>query len=182
LSAPTASAGAAVGSRQCLAGTTGAFTYVIGAPEPGHTIEDGKAGVMVTCFVDASIDGTSEDISLMASGIDQNGAKPVSVSLSAAVPLDGNGAAVSEPAPATLTFFSPDTGHLSTLEPFPSCTLGPATVLKRGAMLADVDCALIGSVDDVTNGCRVHGTIAIEYCQTNAATDPSPSGSPLPSP
>jgi hypothetical protein len=39
---------------------------------------------------------------------------------------------------------------------------------KAGAILTDIDCPLIGATDDATSGCSVRGTIAFEYCKTDA--------------
>jgi len=39
--------------------------------------------------------------------------------------------------------------------------------LKSGAMLADFTCKLLVSPDDPTVGCTAHGTLGVEYCQTD---------------
>jgi hypothetical protein len=154
LSAPTL---ADVGSRNCNAGTVGGFEYVIGQPDPGKTIEDGTNGVNVSCTIkadgnfDASIKGT-----------DKNGKQPVSFSFTGVMKDKTNPASNS----SAMTFFSPDTSHLYTLADFPACTVGPVVTYKPGAMLTDIDCPIIGASDDSTSGCKVHGTIAFEYCKT----------------
>jgi hypothetical protein len=147
-----------IGSRRCNAGTSGGWTYVIGQPDPGKTIEDGTHDTHVTCLVKA--DG---NFSATLSGYDSNSGKPVSFSFSGDV-KDKSTPASNE---SSMTFLSPDTGRLNTLTPtFPTCTVGPVVVYKKGAMLTDIDCKLIGSSDDSTSGCQVHGTIAFEYCKT----------------
>lgn len=143
--------------RGCNAGTNGAFTYMIGQPDPGKTIEDGTKGVHVSCTIkadgafDASIKGT-----------DSNGKKPVSFSFTGTVKDKATPASN----PSTMSFFSPDTSGLYTLDGFPACTVGPVVTYKAGAMLTDIDCPLIGSPQDSVSGCKVHGTIAFEYCKT----------------
>ena len=44
--------------------------------------------------------------------------------------------------------------------------LGARLTARVRAILTDIDCPLIGSTDDTTSGCKVHGTIAFEYCKT----------------
>jgi hypothetical protein len=158
LSPPSAASVPGLGGRSCNAGTTGAFVYAIGTPVPGGTIEDGTLGATVSCSVAAN-----GQFNLTGSGVDQNGDKPVSFSFVGAV------VSMTDPSQNTgsMSFFSPDTGHLQTLASFPSCTFGPVTVVKLGAVLMDVNCPLIGAVDDTTSGCGVHGTIAFEYCKTS---------------
>jgi hypothetical protein len=147
------------GGRSCDAGTTGAFTYQIGEPRPGHTVESGKDGVAVECAVELDSGGNAA-LNATVSGADANGHKPMSLTVTSAL------AAGEEMPAAELTFISPDTAALTTLADHPSCTLGPIAVLKSGAVLADFHCPLIGSVDDVASGCRADGTIAFEYCAT----------------
>ncbi len=161
LKPPSAASVPGLGGRTCNAGTSGAFTYAIGSPAPGKTIENGTLGVMVSCSVTAD-----REFNLRGGGMDANGAQPLSFSFTGTV---GSTTDPSQNA-AAMTFFSPDTGHLSTLASFPSCTFGPVTVIKAGAILTDFDCPLIGAADDLTSGCAVHGTIAFEYCQTSLPT------------
>jgi len=70
-----------------------------------------------------------------------------------------------------MQFASPDTGPLHTSSPFPSCTFGPVTTLKKGAILTDIDCPIIIASDDTAGGCKVHGTVAFEYCKTGEEED-----------
>lgn len=146
-----------LGSRSCTAGTVSSFTYQVGAPTPGQTIEDGKSNVTVNCTVRAN--GT---FTVTGKGVDKHRGIPVSVTVNGAVKDKSTPASN----PATMTFFSSDTSQLVTLDGFPGCTVGPVTTLKKGAILTDVDCPLIGGPDDTTSGCAVHGTIAFEYCKT----------------
>jgi hypothetical protein len=161
LKPPSAASVPGLGGRTCNAGTSGAFTYAIGTPAPGQTIEDGTLGVMVSCSVTAD-----REFNLMGSGVDANGEHPLSFTFTGTVSSTTD---ASQNA-AAMTFFSPDTGHLSTLASFPTCTFGPVTVIKPGAILTDLDCPLIGAPDDSTSGCAVHGTIAFEYCKTSLPT------------
>jgi hypothetical protein len=98
------------------------------------------------------------------SGTDDNSNKPISFSFTGTV-VDKNDPSKNS---GTMTFFSPDTLALATLDAFPRCTVGPVVTLKVGAILADIDCPLIAASDDTTSGCSVHGTIAFEYCKTGA--------------
>jgi hypothetical protein len=148
--------------RGCNAGTSGAFTYVIGQPNPGKTIEDGTHGVTVACTIKAN-----GDFDASIKGVDGNGKKPVSFSFTGSVKDQATPASNT----SAMTFFSPDTGHMNTLADFPPCTIGPVVTYKAGAMLTDVDCPLIGVTDDSVSGCKVHGTIAFEYCKTGEEQD-----------
>jgi hypothetical protein len=151
----------AVGSRSCHAGTSGGFTYVIGAPNPDRTIEDGTNGVGIECVV-------RENGSFTATGhgTDTNGKKPISFSFSGSIKDKAN-AAVNL---GGMSFFSPDTLAMVS-SGFADCTFGPVLTLKKGAILTDVDCPMIASSDDTTSGCSVEGTIAFEYCKTGEEED-----------
>ena len=148
--------------RGCNAGTSGAFTYIIGQPNPGKTIEDGTHGVNVSCTIRAN---GSFDASIK--GTDDNGKKPVSFSFTGTIKDQATPASNM----SAMTFWSPDTGHLNTLSEFPTCTVGPVITYKPGAMLTDIDCPIIGVTDDSVSGCKVHGTIAFEYCKTGEEED-----------
>src|SRR5689334_22871305 len=67
-------------TRSCNAGTNSAFTYKIGDPNPGGTIEDGKQNVKVECLVKA--DGS---FNARIGGTDMNGGKPASFSFTGAI-------------------------------------------------------------------------------------------------
>jgi hypothetical protein len=153
------------GSRACHAGTTSGFTYVLGAPNPGRTIEDGKNGVTVSCLVRG--DG---GFSMSGSGTDANGKKPISFSFSGSI-KDKTAPANNTVNTGQMTFFSPDTLAMGSLAGTPNCSYGPVQTLKKGAILTDVDCPIIGAIDDTTSGCKVHGTIAFEYCKTGEEED-----------
>jgi hypothetical protein len=100
-------------------------------------------------------------VSITLSGTDDNGKKPVSVTLVGTVALAGA-------SPMTLDFYSPDTSDLSTLEGFPSCTVDEVLVLKPGAMLASISCPMIAPEDGTTtSGCEARATIAVEYCESS---------------
>jgi len=144
-------------TRSCYAGTSGAFTYRIGQPVAGQTIENGKQGVAVECLVRA--DGS---FNATISGADENGHKPASFSFTGKI-ADKNQTASNI---GQMTSISPDTGPMANLTGGPNCTFGPVVTLKKGALLTDVDCPLIGVSDDISSGCSVHGTIAFEYCKT----------------
>jgi len=159
------------GGRTCHAGTTSGFTYALGAPTPDRTIEDGKEGVSVSCLVRA--DG---GFSTSGSGMDANGRKPISFSFSGSIE-DRSAQANNTVNMGQMTFFSPDTLAMgSSLSGSPGCSYGPVQTLKAGAMLTDIDCPLIGAIDDTTSGCKVHGTIAFEYCETDSTENPLPPG------
>jgi hypothetical protein len=143
-----------IGSRSCPAGDSGAFTYMLGMPAPNQTIEDGALGTTVDCtvtggIVDAHLAGynTTTKIRLEFS-------------------ISGTPSKTSDSGVGDITFFSPETLTLSPLPDFPGCKLGPASVLKDGAVLTDFECPLLGAVDDTTSGCKAVGTVAFEYCKT----------------
>jgi hypothetical protein len=156
-----------LGSRECYAGISSTFTYALGTPIPGGTIvgcdvDDFMCtGTVVECLVHG--DGT---FSGSGSGTDANGKKPMSFS------FDGRIVDKLNPVSNTgyMTFFSPDTLEMTVLDGYPRCSFGPVTTFKAGAILTDIDCPLIGSADDTTSGCSVKGTIAFEYCETDADT------------
>lgn len=146
-----------LGSRSCTAGTSSAFTYEVGSPNPGGTIENGKNDVTVDCIVRAN-----KTFTVNGSGNDKNRGIPVNVKINGSVKDEMNYAANQ----ASMAFFSSDTLQLVTLDGFPECTVGPITTLKKGAILADIDCPLIGGAEETSSGCEVHGTFAFEYCKT----------------
>lgn len=151
-----------IGSRSCAAGATGAATFIIGQPAANKTIENGKGGVTVDCTVrgDGSFTAT-------AAGNDGYTKKRISMSMSGRI-VDPNAKTANI---GVLQFASPDTGPLHTSNPFPGCTFGPVTTLKKGAILTDIDCPIIIASDDTAGGCKVHGTVAFEYCKTGEEED-----------
>jgi hypothetical protein len=75
----------------------------------------------------------------------------------------------------SLAFFDSGAGNMAT-PTSPLCTLGiPAgqqgITKEPGALFATLTCPLIISVDGPGDGCRVSGTIAIEYCKTGEEDD-----------
>lgn len=145
-------------SRTCNAGTLGSFTYQIGKPDSGGTIEDGQQHTSVSCLVTAS-----GSFSGSISGNDENAGKPAAFSFAGTIADRNNQAANT----GLMTSTSPDTGPMTSAIG-PGCTFNiPANgTLKKGAILADINCPLIGPTDDVASGCSVTGTIAFEYCKT----------------
>lgn len=144
------------GGRGCNAGTSGAFTYEIGGPGLSTLVPNGYDDVSVSCTLRADVSGGLA-INGSISGTDQNGRKPIAFSVTGAVGSDGS-------TTASIAWFSPDTGPMSTLSALPGCTLVNVTRLNSDGLLADVDCPLIGPPDDTTSGCRVHGTFAFVGC------------------
>ncbi|HEV8551561.1 MAG TPA: hypothetical protein VGQ57_21080 [Polyangiaceae bacterium] len=147
-------------NRTCSAGSTGAFTYAIGQPAPGKTISNGQQEVGVRCAVIPEADG-SVTVSAAVNGPDTNLGEMIELEVSGTVDPDPSHASLSH-----VTFFAPETLRLEVIDDFPLCDLGPFTVLKPGALLADFHCALLGTTDDTSNGCRAAGTLALEYCST----------------
>jgi len=144
-------------TRSCNAGTVGAYTYQIGQPDPGKTIENGHDGVTVSCLVKG--DGTFNG---QIAGADERG-RPASFSFTGQIVDQMNAKANT----GSMTSTSPDTGPMtSQVAGFPTCTFGPVTTLKKGAILTDITCPLVGPIDDASSGCAVSGTIAFEYCKT----------------
>jgi hypothetical protein len=163
LSISLAPPGADFLGRTCHAGASGGFTYAIGRTAPPQTIEDGQDGVVLSCAVLGPVGGPF-DVSITLSGTDENAKKPVSVTLAGTVaPASTSGTST-----MTLGFYSPDTSNLSTLDGFPACVVAEILVLKPGAMLASISCPLIAPDDDTTtSGCKVYGSIAVEYCESS---------------
>jgi hypothetical protein len=141
--------------RSCPVGGTGAFTYAIGMPKPLGTVSNGTQGVGVFCRVTGS-GAVSADLS----GPDATSRQKIQFTVTSAI------TDVREPTPADVSFYAPDTLNLVVLDGFPACTLDPITILKAGAILADVTCPLLGSVTDSSMACRAEGTLAFEYCST----------------
>lgn len=141
--------------RSCPAGGTGARTYRLGMPKPLGTISSGTDGVAVSCSV------TEEGAAAATmSGPDTNDMQALDFTVISYID-DAR-----RPTAAKIKFFTADTSELEVLEGFPDCTLDPITVLKAGAILADVTCPLLGSVADSSVACRAEGTFAFEYCST----------------
>jgi hypothetical protein len=153
-------AGTTVGGTRnnCTAGTSGSFTYSIGDPTPHKTVEDGTDGVSVSCTV--KDDGT---FSASIGGKDPNINSNINFTFTGTVNQNDEKTPASNP--STMTFYSPQTLHINTLDGYPACTLSNISVYKAGAMLADIDCPIIGDSEGST-GCKVHGTMAFEYCLT----------------
>lgn len=141
--------------RTCNVGADG-VVYTIGAPAPGGTVPDGTDGVAVSCSVAVGADGSSMDVVAAVGGPDTATGEAIAFSVESTMIQSRDSA------PAFITFTSDTRGQLS---PVSSCTLGPFATLKSGAMLADFTCKL-GSADDASVGCKAHGTIGVEYCQT----------------
>jgi hypothetical protein len=157
LAPPLASEVSNLGTRVgCNAGTVGTFTYAIGDPSQAQTIEDGFQGVNVSCQVIPAESGAN-DVQVAIGGTEMHEQRPVSVSVSSHVSM-------TQPVSASLTFFSPDTLHLTTLVGFPSCTLGPTLTVGDGAFHADISCPLIGDPADDSSGCRAQGTFVVTDC------------------
>ena len=146
-----------IGSRSCPAGASGASTYIIGQPAANKTVENGKGGVTVECTVRG--DGS---FSAEASGYDGYTKQRLSMNVSGRIADKTLKVAGSGP----FQFYTPQTLALHTGNGFPECTFGPVTTLKKGAILTDIDCPIIIASDDSTSGCKVHGTVAFEYCKT----------------
>ncbi|HSU39766.1 MAG TPA: hypothetical protein VLJ38_09360, partial [Polyangiaceae bacterium] len=141
----------------CDAGTTGAFSYVIGSP-PVRVVASGYADVVAACTLRQDAGGALH-IDGSVAGTDANSRLPISVTITSDVAADGSTV-------ATLDFRSPDTGELSTLAQFPGCTLGYVERPASGAVVAYIDCPIIASPTDPTIGCNVHGSFAFVNCNT----------------
>jgi hypothetical protein len=146
------------GNLSCIAGPVGGFTYAIGDPERGRTEGNGTNGLLVVCTI-ADSDADGFDLEGTVTGTDENGYHPFSFSISSIVSPTQSSSAV-------VTFSSGYTGPLARLDDAPECALGPPSFLRSGEILTDIDCPLLTSPDGTTNGCRLHGTIAFEYCET----------------
>src|SRR5262249_52408007 len=128
----------------------------IGQPLPNKTIEDGTRGVTVTCTVRGD-----HTFQAQAAGPDGNTKEKLSMNVSGKI-TDANSATVNI---GQLTFYTPNTQALHTSGDH-TCTLGPVTILKKGAILTEIKCPMLIATDDSTSGCRAQGTIAFEYCKT----------------
>lgn len=153
LSPPQALPTVDINGRSCTAGGTGEQTYTIGAPAPNRTLENGTDGATVNCTVRA--DGS---FTLEAAGVDSTTKQRLALNFA--------GSAESQTASTgSIQFYSPDTGALYTTSPYPDCTVGPATIVKTGALLTDFSCPIIVA-EDPSSGCAAKGTLAVEYCRT----------------
>jgi hypothetical protein len=150
-----------LGTRSCIVASTGYIMYAIGVPAPGGTVPDGTGDVQVSCTVGLNSDGATMSVYANVSGSDANYMEPISLEVTSPTIHSR------DPAPAVISFGSSDNGQLVPLDGLPGCTLGPFGTLKNGAMLADFTCPLLGSPDDASVGCRVNGTLGVEYCQTS---------------
>lgn len=142
-----------ISGRSCTAGGVGTSTYTIGKPAANGTIENGTDGVMVDCTVRA--DGS---FALEAAGSDTETKQRLSLSVTGTAERSATSS-------GSLQVYTPDTLALGTGSPFPDCTLGPATIVKLGALLTDFSCPIVVG-DDPSAGCAAKGTIAVEYCKT----------------
>lgn len=151
-----------LGARTCNVPEAG-HVYTIGTPAPGGTVPDGTDDVHVSCAIGLNVDGMTMNVYADVSGADTTTVVPI------ALEVESPSIKSRDPAPAAVSFDAPENGHLVPLDPdsdFPPCLLGPFATLKDGAMLADFTCPLLGSPDDDTIGCRAHGTLGVEYCET----------------
>jgi hypothetical protein len=147
-----------LGSKSCPAGA-GQATYIIGQPAANKTIENGKGGVKVTCQVRG--DGT---FSAAAAGFDGYTQQRISMNISGRITDRASQTAAGE---GVMQFYTPDTNALHTnTQKFPGCSFGPVTTLKKGAILTDIMCPILITDDNPSDGCKVKGTIAFEYCTT----------------
>jgi hypothetical protein len=160
-----------VGTRTaCTAGTTGTYTYFLGASPQGATgearvrsglLESGQ-DLTVDCSVVARAAG-GYAVAATMSGVDANSRR-------VAVLFTLEGVVTADAAPSdnvgTVEVYTPDTTSLSPLPDLPTCVLGPVYVAKAGALLADFNCPLLGDESDTVKGCQATGTIAIERCLT----------------
>jgi hypothetical protein len=161
-----------IGTRtSCTAGTTGTYTYFLGASPEGLTaqarvvsglLESGQ-GLTVDCTVMPRAEG-GYAVAATLSGVDAN-SRGVAVS----VTLEGVVTAGAPPPDnvSTVAVYTPDTTSLRTLPDLPACTLGPVYVAMEGALLTEFNCPVHGDSSDVVKGCQATGTIAIERCLTD---------------
>lgn len=146
-------------TRNCNAGLSG-MTYSIGQPAPGYTVPNGTGGVSVSCTVGLGSDGASMSVYANVLGPDATTGELITLFVtSGMIPSR-------DPAPASVTFFL-GTNQFTPVDGYASCMLGPFATLKTGAMLADLTCPMLGSTQDNTLGCALHGTLAVEYCSTS---------------
>lgn len=151
-----------ISGRSCTAEGSGSATYSIGQPSPNKTIENGKGGVTVDCTVRA--DGS---FSAEAAGLETITKQRLSLNVSGRIT---NAAAQKDAGTGAFQFYTPGTGALYTTSPYPDCTFGPVTTLKKGAILADINCPIIIG-ENPQDGCKAKGTIAFEYCKTGEEED-----------
>jgi hypothetical protein len=149
--------------RTCKVKPNGARSYQIGQPDGAHTVENGKNNVKVSCTVrenptvQLTVEAQNQAVGLP--GVFSYTLDAQVVSLTDATQNTG-----------TLAFFDADAGNMAT-PTTPKCTLGPpngqSQITKEpGALFTSLNCPLITAADSLGDGCRVTGTIAIEYCRT----------------
>lgn len=155
-----------IGARtSCAAGTTGTYTYLLGAASQGLTAQDrvrsgmlkNGSGIAVSCFV--SDDGEDIHISASIAGKDANSRHvPASLELSGAIPSEvgwgalGNG-----------TVSSDDTGELAADPSVAVCVLDAVVVSAPGSLTADIVCPALVS-DSASAGCEARGAISLSGC------------------
>lgn len=155
--------------RSCQVQPNGSRSYMIGRANGDGTVENGKDGVEVSCFV--TEDGQlAVELSAENQAVGQSGS--FGMSLSGAIDSKTDVAQNT----GSLGFRDAYAGLLVTNATTPPCTFGPPTAggaitQKAGALLAKFTCPLILSVDSPSDGCRAEGTIAIEYCGTVAGAE-----------
>src|SRR5688572_8066412 len=119
-----------IGTRvNCMAGTTGTYTYLLGKAsaiaDPVTQVHNGLLehghGISVSCTVKA-IGSGRYSVNASLSGVDSNSRK-----VAASFTLNGTVSATAAAAdnPGQVAFFSPDTTHLRTLSDLPPCKIGP---------------------------------------------------------
>ena len=150
-----------ISGKSCAAEGSGSATYSVGQPAPNKTIENGKGGVTVDCTVRG--DGS---FTAAAAGLETITKQRISLNVSGVI----SDASAKVAGTGALQFYTPGTGALYTRSPFPDCTFGPVTTMKKGALLADITCPIIVG-ENPQDGCRAKGTIAFEYCKTGEEED-----------
>jgi hypothetical protein len=154
-------------TRNCNIGPSGGMSYSIGAPAPGYTVPNGTGGVSVNCLVGLGPDGASMSVSAYVFGPDATTGENITLQVTSdMIPSR-------DPAPATVSFIYMSTHTLTPVDGYGPCMLGPFATLKPGAMLAKLSCPMLGSAQDNTIGCALEGTLAVEYCSTSSAPQPT---------
>ena len=156
-----------IGTRtNCTAGSTGTYTYFLGATPDGVSPEERVSGAMLrsgsghelACQVKAM--GDDFFVSIELSGVDAN-SRHVAAGLrfTGYVPRSGTAGLTD-----VLGFESEDTRELWTSSDIAQCAIGPVASISAGELVAHVSCPAVVSFDNEITGCQLTGMIAVSGC------------------
>jgi hypothetical protein len=142
----------------------GSRVYQVGQPNGDGTVENGTAGIELSCFVTES---GQFSIDLFARNQAVGLPGDFGINLDAVIQSETDAAQNT----GLVEFFDPDAGTMQAGGTAPLCTFGPPSagggiILKAGALLVGFTCPLLATPESPTEGCRAEGTVAVEFCET----------------